>query len=156
MTSWYRIRVEVAMIGVTQGCISEVHRRNWWKSLSSIMVLGAIHPGRSSVLWWCWMAPWTAAATLRFCGISGDPGQLHSLATTLYSPKSMRHRKLQEKLLPLLYGRVSRCWTGLLEVHTRIPLSMCGIECLSGLETWTTHLPMLLNHNRLPGKYGAQ
>ena len=32
----------------------------------------------------------------------------------------------------------------------------CVGRCLSGLETWTTHLPKLLNYDWLMGKYDAQ
>ena len=93
--------------------------------------------------------PWTATATLRFCGINCYINQLQSLDATLHSFKAMYHHKLHANLLPFFNFRMLSWWTFLLEVQTWIPFSICGIKCLSGLQTWTTHLPILLNLGRL-------
>ena len=106
----------------------------------SVIVWGAIHHGRRSELvvvegtmnWHRYiqtlrnqMLPWATGC----------------LDVTLCMSKTMSHPIQHVTRQPFWINRMLRSWTGQLGIQTWTQLSMLGIKCQSGSETWMTHLP---------------
>ena len=100
------------------------------------MVWGAIHHG-GGVSWSWWMEPWTGISTSRSWGIKCCDGWRGCLDVTLCMSKTMP-RPIHVTRQPFWNNSMLRSWTGQLGVHTWTQLSVFGIKCQSGSETWIT------------------
>ena len=88
--------------------------------------------------WSWWMELWTGISTSRSWGIKCYHGWQGCLDITLCTSKKMPHPIQHLTRQPFWTNGMFRSWTGQFGVQTWTQLSMFGIKCQSGSETWMT------------------
>ena len=90
------------------------------------------------VSWSRWMEPWTGIGTSRSWGIKCCHGRRGCLEVTMCTSKTMQC-PIQHVTRQFFWtNRMLKSWTGQLGAKTCTQLSMFGIKCQSGSETWMT------------------
>ena len=106
----------------------EIMARQSWYGMQSTM--------RGGLSWSWWMGPLTGIGTSRSWGIKCCHGRQGCLDVTLCKSKTMPRHIQHVTWQQFLTNRMLRSWTGQLGVQTWTQLSMFGIKCQSGSETW--------------------
>ena len=122
--------------------------RGWLMPASSLMMKFLAHQswyGVQSTMgievsWLWWVQPWTGIGTSRSWGIKCCHGRRGCLDVILCTSKTMPRPIQHVTRQPFWTNRMLRSWTGQLWVQTWTQLSMIGIKCQSGSETWMSLL----------------
>ena len=120
--------------------------RGWLMPASSLMMdivarqswYGVQSTMGGGVSWSWWMEPWTGISTSRSWGIKYCHGWQGYLDIILCMSKTMPHPIQHVTRQPFWTNGMLRSWSGQLGVQTWTQLSMFGVKCQSGSETWMT------------------
>ena len=135
---------------VTVGSRCAVGKGRGWLMAASSLVMeivacqswyGVQSTMGGGVSWSWWMEPWTSIGTSRSWGIKCCHGRRGCLDVTLCSSKTIPCPIHHVTRQPFWTIRMLRSCTGQLGVQIWTPLSMFGIKCQSGSDTWMTPPP---------------